>query len=197
MKNVLRIITVIGIIGGGTFFFREWALQEFNSTFASLDASFVGTEQVAQVAGVFATASTSEATLGTSTPVAYTGPDNFLFITPRKNAVMYQGCTYPVTWMASSTLQSLTLTLSDAGTRQAISGDYSGIPQEITGNNIQSIEWKVGARVWPGEYFFQLTSLNKKEVDEKSYRFTVKAIPNTVLEQDRKDICEDSSDLVI
>ncbi len=197
MKNVLRIIAVVGILGGGVFFFREWALQEFDSAFASFDASFVSTEQVANVMKAFTTASTSETAIGTTTSVEYTGPDNFLFVTPRKRAIMYQGCTYPVTWTASSTLQNLKLTLSDAGTRQAISEDYSGIPQDITGNNIQSIEWKVGAHVWPGEYFFQITSLNKKEVDEKSYRFTVKTIPDTVSEQDRKNICEDSSDFVI
>lgn len=191
MKNALRIIVVIGILGGGTFFFREWALREFNTTFASLDASFVATEQVANVAETFTTASTSTA-VGTTTAIEYTGPDNFSFISPRRNAVVYQGCTYPVSWVASSTIQNLTLILSDAGTRQAISGEYSDIPQEITGNNIQSIEWKVGARVWPGEYFFQLTSLNKKAVNEKSYRFTVKALSDTATEQERKSICEDS-----
>lgn len=191
MKNVLRIIVVVGILGGGTFFFREWALKEFNTTFASLDASFVATEQVANIAETFTTASTSVA-MGTTTTIEYTGPDNFSFITPRRNAVVYQGCTYPVSWIASSTIQNLALVLSDAGTRQTVSGDYSGMPQEITGNNIQSIEWKVGVRVWPGEYFFQLTSLNKKEVNEKSYRFTVKALPDTATEQDRKSVCEDS-----
>jgi hypothetical protein len=197
MKNILRIIGVLCIIGGGLFFFREWALKEFNSTFASLDASFESTESTKQVANSvqafsFNTASTSEDVLATTTPVEYTGPDNFLFTTPRKNAVLYNGCTYPVSWVASSSINQLKLSVVDVGTQKKLESSVSDLSEEITGENIDNVEWKVGARVRPGEYFLQLTSLNNKEIEEKSYRFKVKAISATVAEQDRENICEDS-----
>lgn len=201
MKNILRIIGVLCILGGVLFLFRAWALKEFNASFAPIEASFespVSRKQVATAVQAlkFNTSSTSESALATTTPVEYTGPDNFSFTAPRKNAVLYHGCTYPISWIASSSISQLSLSVVDVGTRKIVDERISGLPKEVAGDTVDSVLWKVGARVWPGEYFFQLTSLNNKEVDEKSYRFIVKAVPHVTSEQDRKDICEDAPDTI-
>ncbi len=190
MKNTLRIIVMVCILTGGTFFFRGWVLGEFNRVFASLDNSFVTSQQTASVVYTTHNASSTDTIISTTTPVEYTGPDNFLFTTPSKNTTLYHGCTYPIKWIASSSINHMTLSVFDAGTRKMVSGRVSGLPEEFQGDAARSIVWNVSGQLWPGEYFLQVSTLNKKPVDEKSYRFVVEALPQNIPSQELERFCE-------
>ncbi len=189
MKHILRIVVMICVLTGGTFFFRAWALGELNRVFTSLDNSFVASQHTASVIQTTEVASSTDL-MATTTPAEYTGPDNFLFITPTRKAVLYQGCRYPIKWIASSSISHMTLAVFDAGTRQMVSGRVSGLAEDFQGDAVRSIVWSVNTQLWPGEYFLQVSTLNKKPVDEKSYRFVVEAIPEHILSNEVERFCE-------
>ncbi|MCX6703568.1 MAG: hypothetical protein NTV02_02690 [Candidatus Zambryskibacteria bacterium] len=192
MKNTLRIIGIICVLGGGTFFFREWALKEFNGAFSSLDSSFASVQHTAAVIEAVDNGLTSLENSTTTATALYTGPDNFVFATPLKNAVLYQGCSYPLVWTASSTIKNLKLSLFDAGTRRVVDSSLSGIPEQFTGDSAKNMYWKVGLRVWPGEYFIQLMELNDTAQEEKSYRFKIDSMAPELGIGEQKSVCEDS-----
>src|ERR1035437_3392175 len=119
MKTVGRIIIVSGLLIGGTFAFRFWALQEFNFTLDTMLANVAKSSTVFVSARVLPTIATSTSTatstasttieLATSTSV-FTG---LRFVFPTGKSHLYQGCSYIVTWQSSSTIETMNISLVD------------------------------------------------------------------------------------
>lgn len=193
MKNFLRISLFVCVLVGGAFASKIWATREFTAAFRPLDEVFEptvpegATDQAA--AAIF-----SQDVQNASTTVEMVGEDNFSFVFPAKGALLYQGCTYPVSWTASTTIRSIGLSLVDAGTRNLVSAAQSGIPEENKTNMdmFKKLSWKVGIRVWPGQYFLELTSLNASSTSEKSYRFEVDVIPEGISEEELQALCKNT-----
>ena len=195
MKNFLRISLFVCILVGGAFASKIWATREFTAALRPFDDVLL--EQPAMDnQNQLAAAILSQDTQYASTTPGVAVEDNFSFVFPPKGALLYQGCTYPISWTASTTIRSIGLSLVDAGTRNAVSGGQSGIPEEKKIDNdrdiLKNLPWKVSWRVWPGTYFLELTSLNASSTTEKSYRFEVGGIPEGTLPEEIQTLCKNT-----
>lgn len=195
MKNFLRISLFVVVLVGGAFASKIWATREFTAALRPLDEMFEDTVQTT-VSDQAATVIFSQGAQNASSTIDRVVEDNFSFIFPTKGALLYQGCTYPVSWTASTTIRSIALSLVDAGTRDVVSGQLSGIPEEkkidMDKNVLKNLPWKVGIRVWPGQYFLELTSLNASSTTEKSYRFAVDVIPEGTPQEEIQTLCKNT-----
>jgi len=190
MKNWIRIFLICFVLVGGTMSFGYWSINQFDDAFDSLTASLF-----AIIPPVNPRLTVSE----TSTSASSTSPTNQndldskfqLIFSPKKNGV-YIGCTYEISWLASTTIKSLETALIDAGTRKPIGPIASRLAKE---NNIeansQSLKWKVGV-VWPGEYFISISNVNGVATDERSRKFIINEVPNGSDEKEQKNLCEET-----
>ena len=205
MKNWKRITLVMFVLIGGTMYFGYWSINQFDDAFDSLTASLVAIIPPVNPRLTVSETSTSASStpptnqFETSTSASSTPPTNQndldskfqLIFSPKKNGV-YVGCTYEISWLASTTIKSLETALIDAGTRKPIGPIASRLAKE---NNIeansQSLKWKVGV-VWPGEYFISISNVNGVATDERSRKFIINEIPNGSDKKERKNLCEET-----
>jgi len=191
MKNTFRILFFIAILVGGAYASTIWIKNEFTTAFKPFDN--ISTESSLNVATVYASLATSTEVIATSTDIAVLPEDlNFSFTSPLKGALLYQGCTYKIGLLASTSIKEIKIALVDVGTRKEVPSSVSLLPEEIKDESVKDISWKVGMRIWPGEYFLRLSSLNTIAVDEKSYRFTVTPLTEGQSNADQQKLCAQS-----
>ncbi|MDO8676798.1 MAG: hypothetical protein Q7K16_04120 [Candidatus Azambacteria bacterium] len=190
MKNWIRVLLVCFVLVGGTMSFGYWSINQFDDALDNLTASLV-----VIIPPVNPQLTVSE----TSTSASSTPPTNQndldskfqLIFSPKKNGV-YVGCTYEISWLASTTIKSLETALIDAGTRKPIGPIASRLAKE---NNIeansQNLKWKVGV-VWPGEYFISISNVNGVAIDERSRKFMINEISNGSDKKEQKNLCEET-----
>lgn len=190
MKNAIRIIIISCVLVGGAYGARTILLKEFQYALQPVDEAF-SRASVAQTVIAF---SQRESVSTTTSP--YTGPHNFSFEFPGKNKTLYEGCTYPLAWIASTTITSMNLSLVDAGTGTSVDEGVSGIQYDVRGEDLRGVLWKVGARVWPGQYFLKLESLNGTTTQEKSYRFMVGTLQGYTTASEQERLCTESGGVI-
>ena len=171
MKDWGRIVLVIFMLLGATLSFGYWSLNKFDAVFDSLIASPAAI--IPPVHSRPIVSETSSTTLASSTPpIDQNDLDSKfqLIFSPKKTGV-YIGCTYEISWLASTTIKSLETTLIDACTRQPAGPVASGISKEnIIDDDSQSLKWKVEV-VWPGDYLISISNVNGVATDERSQKF--------------------------
>ena len=180
--------------------FGFWLIQQFDYAFENLSASYIAISPLVREQPTIATTTSVTATSTPTTSEAFstTSSDQNdidlkfqLTFSPKKNGV-YIGCTYEISWLASTTIRSIETALIDIGTRKPAGPVASGIPKEnIIDDDSQSLKWKVGV-VWPGEYFISISNVNGVATDERSQRFIIHDIPNGSDEKEQKNLCEET-----
>lgn len=194
MKNTFRIIFFAALLLGGAYAFNKWVAHEVTTAFAPLDAAYQqalvyntgGVDIQGTSTEVF---STTSITASLEVPVVESDIGQFAFTFPTRAALLYQGCTYPVTWTASSTVRSASFVLVDAGTRRVVDAQVSNL-KDFQRDAVDALLWRVGVRIWPGEYFLELTSANGLEKQEKGYRFSVASMDTELSQKDKQALCE-------
>ena len=197
MKDWKRIVLVVFVLLGATLSFRYWSLNQFDDVFENLSASYIA---ISPIVHKLPTTATSTPVAATSTPTTSEAsstsssdidPKFQLIFSPKKNGV-YIGCTYEISWLASTTIKSLETVLIDAGTRKPTGPVASGLAKENTIDaDSQVLEWKVGV-IWPGEYFISISNVNHMATDERSQKFIVNEIPNGSNKKEQKNLCEET-----
>ncbi len=105
---------------------------------------------------------------------------------PSQNSILYQSCSYTVSWQSSTTVSNLSIDLIDGGTKKKVGPGTSGLSRMTVVDSNQNFSWKVGT-AWPGSYFINISKINDIEVNIKSYYFTIKAMPN---KEEKGSLCE-------
>ncbi|MBI2046426.1 MAG: hypothetical protein HYT28_03350 [Parcubacteria group bacterium] len=203
MQDWKRILLVVFVLIGGTTSFAFWSFQQFDhvfdNTFENLSAFYVAISPRVHEPSSIATTTTE---IATSTPTTSSDQDNeqdnidpkfqLVFLPKPKGEDVYIGCTYEISWLASTTIKSLETVLIDAGTRKPTGPITSGLDKE---NNIeadsQSLQWKVGV-AWPGEYFISISNVNGTTTDERSRKFIINEMPNGANKKEQKILCKET-----
>jgi len=210
MKSWKRITLVIFVLIGGTISFGYWSINQFDSAFDNLSAPYFANihsvyPSFKQNTGSASTSPDISGELATSTDsvVASTSPettatlatstDPKLFFTfPKIDTEVYIGCTYPISWFASTTIHSLETALIDAGTRDAVLPNTSGLAKENTiKKESQHLNWKVGPGS-PGAYYIKISRINDVVAVIRSKIFKINKIPNGSNEKEQKNLCEET-----
>jgi|SRR3989338_337045 len=200
MKSWIRITLVISVLIGGTTSFGYWSINQFDSAFDNLSASnLANTHSVypsfKQNAGLASTSPEISGELATSTDSRQaTSTDLKLSFTfPQKDTEVYIGCTYPISWQSSTTINLLEASLIDAGTREAVGPKTGGLAKENTiEKEPQNLNWKVGF-VWPGAYYIKVSKINGVEAEFRSKTFQIGKLPEGINEEEKINICRESS----
>jgi len=205
MKSWKRITLVIFVLIGGTISFGYWSFQQFDNAFdyafENLSASYIAISPhapelplaTATTTPVTATSTptTSEASSTASSDQDDIDPKFQLIFSPKKNGV-YIGCTYEISWLASTSIKSLETALIDAGTKETVGPKTSGLAKENTiEKESQNLNWKVGF-VWPGKYFISISNVNGVATDERSQKFIINKMPNGSDKKEQKNLCEET-----
>ncbi len=124
-------------------------------------------------------------------PVAVTPKDLTLaFAFPKKDNTLYNGCTYPVTFVASGFIGVLKTDLVDAGAKSVIDPAKSRLAKEnAIPANATSLNWGVST-VWPGTYYLKVTDANG--VVLRSGVFAVKNMPANATAAAKEKLCTDT-----
>ncbi len=194
MKSWKRITLVVFVLIGGTMSFGYWSISQFDSALDDLSASyFTNSHSVYPVRdnasnGVYPSSSELASTSLEISPevsgelTASTGSElasiSLSFTFPPKRDKVYIGCTYPISWQSSTTINSLETALVDAGARKAIEPKISGLAKENTiEKGSQNLNWKVGFSVWPGAYYIKVSKINDIEAEFRSKVFQINQMP--------------------
>lgn len=213
MKNWIRIFLVCFVLIGGTAFFAYQALNQFNNALDDLSASSFAIAKIPPSPLLISdkknkekisTSTPDPETISTSTPeiilASATSTDlsatttdlKVSFIFPKENSEVYIGCTYQLSFRASTTIHSLETTLIDDGSIKAVEPTASGLAME---NKIkpgsQSLDWKVKF-VWPGEYYIKVSNINGVDLENYSEVFTIRKMPKNISAGEREKICKES-----
>jgi len=208
MKAWSRIVLVTFVLLGATLLFGFWSLNQFNTAFEDMGAHYIVMYPLVHKPSTTATAtlmiaaSAGSISLSPATSTATTSDDSsgkydldlkFKFDFPSPKERVYIGCTYEISWSASTTIiKSLEIALIDAGTHKPTGPIASGISKEnIIDNNSQSLKWKVGI-VWPGVYYIKVSKINGIETNFKSKIFEINKIPEDTSVEEREKICQGS-----
>ena len=200
MKSWIRITLVISILIGGTTSFGYWSINQFDSAFDNLSAPyFANIHSVYPVRGndsngvyppkdgLAPTSPEISGELATSTELELS------FTFPQKDTEVYIGCTYPISWQSSTTINLLEASLIDAGTREAVGPKTGGLAKENTiEKEPQNLNWKVGF-VWPGAYYIKVSKINGVEAEFRSKTFQIGKLPEGINEEEKINICRESS----
>lgn len=191
MKKWIRIFLVCLFLLGGTVFFSYWLLNQFNSALDSLSASNLVIARITPTPSSVKTNTKQTPTPISETilsPAASTEPISFIF--PKKDDEVYIGCTYQISFQSSTTINPFEIDLIDAGSRETIDPNSSGLERE---NEIepssQSLNWEVGV-VWPGEYYIKASNINGSDL--RSGVFTISMMPKDISIGERKKNCKES-----
>lgn len=219
MANWKRITLVVFVLIGGTMTFGYWSRYQFNSALSDLEktitantllvssslkkgANLASTSLDMTITADMLTASSSfleqdiklastskEISKNLETPTDLELSFNF----PKKDDDIYVGCTYPISWQSSTTISSLETVLVDAGARKVVDPIASGLAKESTiETDSQNLNWKVGATVWPGQYYIKVSKINNADVEIRSKIFTINNMPKGINTAERAKICKKS-----
>src|SRR3989338_6532397 len=189
MKDWKRIVLVVFLLLGATLSFGYWSLNQFDVVFDRFDSLIASPATIIYPADTQSTASETSTPATSTTPTDQNNVDSkFQLIFSTRKSVVYIGCTYEISWLASTTIKSLETALIDAGTRKPTGPVASGISKEnIPDDDSQSLKWKEGV-VWPGEYFISISNVNGVATDERSQKFIINEIPNGSDEEEQKNL---------
>ncbi|MFT5179975.1 MAG: hypothetical protein ACI9GH_000174 [Candidatus Paceibacteria bacterium] len=211
MNNWKRSILVFVLFGSITLF-SYWSNNQFNQVFNNLNDLFVTnsysgylSKQNAELAttspammGELATSTdgtipgvTSTTTVAISTSVTDTNLE-FSFTFPQEGGRFFIGCTYPISWQSSTTIDSLEIDLVDAGTRDVVGPIASGLTKENTiEKDLQNLKWKVGV-VWSGAYYIKVSKINSTETEFRSEAFEINKMLEDISASEKEVICKGS-----
>jgi len=170
--------------------FGYWSLSQFNQVFDTISALSVANTLTASsllkkdAEVVSASPEVSTNAFATSTP---TSEVSFTFL--HRDTGLYIGCTYPISWQASTTIRSLEATLVDAVPRDVVEQEISGLAKENTIEDSQSIHWKVGEGVSPGTYYIKISKINGAEAVVRSSVFAIHNMPEGLDEKEQTSMC--------
>ena len=185
------------VLIGSTAFFVFHFLNQFNKALDNLTAS---TFTIAKIPPVSLSNKTNKAPIPASapetTPTPATSAEStdlrLSFIFPKENSEVYIGCTYQLSFQSSATIRLLETALIDAGSRDAIEPDASGLAVENKiGPNSQSLDWKV-IPIWPGEYYIGVSKINGVDLESRSDVFTIRKMPKDISVGEKGKICKES-----
>lgn len=209
MANWKRITLVVFVLIGGTMAFGYWFRYQFTLTLNNLetiitantllvspslkkDANLASTSL--ETFGVLATSSGETISEVTTSTIPVTASSSDLepsFNFPKKE--VYIGCTYPISWQPSATINSLGTVLVDAGARKVIDPIVSGLAKEsIIETDSKNLNWKVGVTVWPGKYYIKVFKINSSDVEIRSKVFIINTMPKGISTDEREKICKKS-----
>jgi len=166
--------------------FGYWSFNQFDIAldnisapyFANTHSAYSSPKQNTELASASLEISpevSGEISVSTDSELAST---SLSFTLPKKNTKVYIGCTYPISWQASTTINSLETSLVDAGAREVIEPKVSGLAKENTiEKKSQNLNWKVGFSVWPGAYYLKVSKINGVEAEFRSGIFQINQIP--------------------
>ncbi len=215
MKEMKYIIIIVVILVGGALLFRFWALNNFNSVLSDMDKEntpvyipkkvVLDTEAtpvipIIPVEGEVVPIILPKEILLNNKIIKDEIVDikkedgkviDLIFTSPAKDANLYIGCKYSISISSSSVISSINMSLYDFGTRKVQGPIASGIPKDITGKDIKSVDWKVG-NVWPGKYFISTLNINGQELSKKSLVFNINKIPEDIKKSDIEEFCKNN-----
>lgn len=209
MKSRIRIILVASFLIGGTMFFGNWSIRQFNNVFDNLGVSTANTYSTYTTYTSFKRNTedegnpviTSTTTTATTTPVTATSTNSgqatstnpeLSFTFPQKGDETYIGCNYPISWQSSTTIHSLQTALVDAGTKESVGPIASGLPKEIAiETDSQNLKWKVGV-VWPGSYYIKVSKINGLEAEFRSRVFKINKMSENISTKEKENVCKGS-----
>jgi hypothetical protein len=210
MSATKRIIAVSIVLVGSAVIFRFWSLGQFNGaldqmtaavansntvTVAAIVAPPVPAAPVVAVASTSTSISTSTAStiiaISTTTTTSTDAQPTLTFIFPDNTSQLYNGCTYPVTWQSSTTVDTLGITLVDAGSQKNIGPANSGLAATTTVIATSSFPWKVSV-TWPGKYYISIFGINGIDTKARSRIFHANAFPANTSHSDKQSFCQDS-----
>lgn len=185
--------------------FSYWSLNQFSKTLSNFETALTAnvvsfsaslekktgpvsiSPEIPEVSAI--PAPTSEV----GAPTESVGVDLELSFTfPKKGAEVYIGCTYPISWQSSTTVNLLETILVDAGTSQSVGPIVSGLATEnMIAEDLQNLNWKVGV-VWPGAYYIKVSKINDTDIEFKSKVFTITRIPPGTDTDEQEKICKES-----
>jgi hypothetical protein len=189
MNDWKRITLVTFALIGGVTLFGYWSLNQFDNVFDNLGAAYI-----TNTAPVSLSLKTDSEALATSTATSTDmGTDlELAFTFPQSGDRVYYGCTYPISWQSSTTINSLGTTLIDAGTGESAGPIASGLAKEnAIEKDLQNLNWKVG-NVWPGDYYIRVSKINGIETEFKSKVFEINRIPEEIDASEQESICKES-----
>lgn len=192
MKNTIRIIFIVIIFLGGAWGFRYWALDNFDSSLSIIDESLIIPNIIPQNnSSTIVDINTEDLSYSdTSTDIPLIIESDLSFEFPKKDDVVYEGCSYQINLNSSTKIINTNMSLVDLGTRQSSGPVASGLPKEILFEN-NNFKWKVG-NVWPGQYYILLSSVNNQELSKKSPVFNIKKIPDNVTKSNIDEFCKNN-----
>ena len=220
MKSWKRITLVIFVLIGGTMSFGYWSINQFDIALDNISAPyFANTHSVYPVrgnasngvyppkdglasvsietSGKLTTSTGSElasASQEVSEELATSTDPELSFTSPKKDAKVYIGCTYPISWQSTTMISSLEAALIDAGAREAVEPKTSGLAKENTiEKESQNLNWKVGFSIWPGAYYIKVSKINGVEAEFRSQVFKISQMPKGIDEKEKINICRESS----
>lgn len=201
--------------------FAYWSQYQFNNAFNDLETTITANTLLVslvssslkkdtdlastspEISEAFASSSKETIPVITSTTTAATASLStdastdlgLSFIFPQKGGGVYIGCTYPISWQSSTTINSLKTALVDAGTGESMGPIASGLAKEsVIETDSQNLNWKVGA-VWPGKYYIKVLKINGADAEMRSTVFTINKInniPKGIDADEREKICKES-----
>lgn len=210
MKNGLRIVSIISVLIGGTALFGYNTLGQINASLDNLSASYAAIASMPAIsvpsrthAGEVSsttpdgTSTTTPEGVSTTTPAGTSVPTNpadlkLSLVFPNSGGKLYAGCTYALSLQSSTTITSLSPTLIDAGTKEAVGPIASGLAKEYKIRpDSQTLAWRVGA-VWQGEYFISMSHINGTEKEVQSKYFMIQNMPDSITVSQRENLCKES-----
>lgn len=180
--------------------FSYWSFNQFSKTLSNFETALTANVVSFSVSPEKETESASGVPI-TSTPTSEVealtesveADPELSFTFPKKGDEVYIGCTYPISWQSSTTVNLLETILVDAGTSQSAGPVTSGLLKEnVIDEDLQNINWKVGS-VWPGAYYIKVLKINGIEEEFRSNVFTISRIPSGTDTDEREKICHTSS----
>lgn len=185
--------------------FGYWSQYQFNSALSDLEATIIANtllvspslEKDTKLAStslemtLAADMLTASSSFEKKTELISTSTDLKLSFTfPKKDDKVYIGCTYPISWQSSTTINLLGTVLVDAGAREPIDPIASGLAKEsVIETDSQNLNWKVGF-VWPGAYYIKVLKINGADVEIRSKVFTINNMPKGINTDEREKICK-------
>jgi len=202
MKNIIRIFLICFVFVGGAAFFGYWSMNQFNRYFDGLSTSLANVnsahrsfsrpsrpnEEIALTTLDIFVGSATSTDPGSSSSTSTVSKLSLTF--PENNTEVYIGCTYPISWHSSTTVNSLEVALIDVDTGETSGPIASGLAEEYEiKTDSQSLDWEVGV-VWPGEYFILISKINGVEEEIKSKYFMINKMPEDISDNERENICK-------
>ncbi len=191
------------VLIGGTAFFGYWILSQLNNALEDLSATSFAIAKISPIRLSNKTDNKEQITISAPEtpepeisetpkviPNSTTPADlNLSLIIPNE---VYIGCAYQLSFQSSTTISSLEATLVDAGAREIIEPNSSGLARENKiESNSQSLNWEVGM-VWPGEYYIKVLNVNDVSLENRSKVFMISQMPKDISADEKERICKES-----